>query len=336
MSGGARRRVLLLSPGFHSYWSGIASALASQGAEVRTVVYDAPRSMPGKVRNKALHELPTALQPKILRKRLTDAAVRLVRSERPDAVVVVKGDLFEGSLWEELDRRRTPRVLWLYDEIRRTHHSRRLLERVGPIASYSRADVAALQSQGLPAEYVPLAFDHRTRFAQTPVGAVTFVGAHYRNREVLLREIAAAGIPVRAYGNDWSASTLTDIDRRRRLAKASIPTGPSLVRADAYGVFKGSRATLNIHGDQDGFTMRTFEAAGVGAVQLIDRSDTAELYEPGTEVLPFADAAEAAELCRRAMRDVNWARTIRDRARARTLAEHTFDHRARALEALWA
>ena len=58
-----------------------------------------------------------------------------------------------------------------------------------------------------------------------------------------------------------------------------------------------------LDGDQDGFTMRTFEACGVGAVQLVDRADVAQHYEPGTEVAVFDGVDEAAELARRAAAD---------------------------------
>ena len=42
----------------------------------------------------------------------------------------------------------------------------------------------------------------------------------------------------------------------------------------------GARANVNIHGDQDGFTMRTFETCGVGALQLVDRADVCRRLRP--------------------------------------------------------
>ncbi|HET8931717.1 MAG TPA: glycosyltransferase, partial [Acidimicrobiales bacterium] len=102
------------------------------------------------------------------------------------------------------------------------------------------------------------------------------------------------------------------------------------------GMMAGATATINVHGDQDGFTMRTFEASGVGALQLIDRPDVGMHYEPGVEILTFDSAAEISELVARAHREPRWATRIRAAARKRTLAEHTFAHRARELEDLWA
>lgn len=98
----------------------------------------------------------------------------------------------------------------------------------------------------------------------------------------------------------------------------------------------GSEATLNIHGHQDGFTMRTFEACGVGALQLVDRADVDVHFEPGREVLVFTDGDELAEHAERVIREPVWARSIAEAGRRRALAEHTLVHRMREVEALWA
>lgn len=81
--------------------------------------------------------------------------------------------------------------------------------------------------------------------------------------------------------------------------------------------------------------MRTFEACGAGALQLIDRPDVAEFYDPDEEIVVYGSPDELVDLAWRAVRDRGWARSIGARARARTLAEHTFDHRVRVLEKLW-
>ena len=95
-------------------------------------------------------------------------------------------------------------------------------------------------------------------------------------------------------------------------------------------------ATLNLHGDQDGFTMRTFEACGVGAVQLIDRTDVGRALRRrrGARVVDL-DRGAASTSASAPGSTVAWADGLRERGRRRTLAEHTFDHRVAVLEALW-
>ncbi|MEL0525929.1 glycosyltransferase, partial [Neisseria gonorrhoeae] len=97
----------------------------------------------------------------------------------------------------------------------------------------------------------------------------------------------------------------------------------------------GSLASINTHARQDGFTMRTFEIPGTGGIQLIDRRDVGEFYAPDRELLVFDDAQQLAEQVERVRRDPAWAKDLRERGRQRTLAEHTFVHRAQRMEALW-
>ena len=155
-----------------------------------------------------------------------------MREARPDVVVVVKGDQFTGDFWQALDDARLPRVLWLYDELRRTAYDLATLREVGPLATYSALDVAALRDQGLEATHLPLAYDHRA--VPGPPGRsrdeIVFVGARYPNREETLVALAAAGVPVRAFGRDWSGHP---VDRLRTWAprRPPVPSGRDLDRA---------------------------------------------------------------------------------------------------------
>lgn len=327
-------RLLLVSPGFHGYWRSIADALGRRGYAVTTHVYDAQSAM-GRVAHKLGRELPQRLGRDPLGSGGdTDRAREELEAVRPDVLLVVKGDALGPDFWASAGS--VPRRgLWLYDELRRTAHTDETLTAAGPIASYSPLDVAELTERGHSAIHVPLAHDPHVTVRPHASNEVVFVGARYPRREELLTGLAASGVPVRAYGRDWSRHPFDRL-RTWRLRTPAVAHGRDLDRGRAYGVMSGARATLNIHGDQDGFTMRTFEACGVGALQLIDRADVTAFYEPGTEVAVFESAEEATDLAVRASRDPLWASGLRDAARERTLAEHTFDHRIAALEQLWA
>lgn len=327
-------RLLLISPGFHGYWRSIADALGRRGYAVTTHVYDAQSAM-GRVAHKLGRELPQRLgRDPVAAGGDTDRARERLESLRPDVLLVVKGDALGPDFWAAAQT--VPRRgLWLYDELRRTAHDDESLAAGGPIASYSPLDVAELVDRGYDAIHVPLAHDPHMPVTSQRNDEVVFVGARYPRREEVLTGLVDLGIPVRAYGRDWSRHPFDRL-RTWRLRTPSVAHGRDLDRADAYGVMAGARATLNIHGDQDGFTMRTFEACGVGAVQLIDRADVTAFYDPGVEVAVFDGAQEAADLTLRAARDPQWADGLRAAGQARTLAEHTFDHRIEALEQLWA
>lgn len=322
-------RVLLVSPRFHGYWRAIASALERHGVTVHTHVYDS-RSMAGTLHHKLAVELPQRAGSTSgvahHGERMAHAAVAALRATDPDVVLTIKGDALGPAYWEEIGSRRGRSALWLYDELRRTRFDPVSLPDVDLLVSYSRLDVERLSAAGRHAEHLPLAFDHTTAFRPRRRNEVAFVGARYESRTRLLEHLHASGVPVRAYGRDWSRH-LVDRLRTWDMRRPSVPSDRDLSRAEAYGVFAGASACINTHHDQDGFTMRTFEIPGAGGTQLIDRADVAEFYEPGSEVLVFDSADELVEVCQRVRREPRWSDAVADRARRRTLAHHTFDHR---------
>ena len=334
---------MLVSPAFHGYWRAIETALAARGHVVSTHRYD-ERSTTAKIRHKLLTELPSRLRRDARESAgadLTPGAVEAVRAHRPDVVVTVKGDLMGPAYWDAVTASGAARVTWLYDELRRLRYDDNVLPAIGPVCSYSSHDVATLTDRGVDATHLPLAHDTRCAFTPRRSDEIAFVGARYPNREALLVALHRAQVPVRAHGRDWSAHP-ADRARTWRASGARVPAGRDLDRGEAYGVMAGARAALNVHGDQDGFTMRTFEASGVGALQLVDRADLGTADALGRfgdldrEVLVFDGADELVDLARRAGRDRSWADGIREAGRARVLAQHTFDHRVAHLEDRWA
>lgn len=330
-------RVLLVSPGFHGYHAAIAAALTARDHAVTTHVYDDNGGLRGRAWHQLRHQLPHKVgagRHRGLVREATDRAVAAVTAARAEAVVVVKGDTLDAEFWESIAG--LPRVTWLYDEVRRTRWTTERLASIGPIATYSALDDVDFEAASLDTRHLPLAYDHRLLPAPTTrrTPDVSFIGARYPNREQVLTVLHDGGIRVRAYGRDWSGHP---VDRLRtwRVSTPEIPAGRDLARAAAYQVMAASAATLNLHGDQDGFTMRTFEAAGVGGVELLDRADVEPLYEPGAEVLTWTTPEELTDHCQRALGDDRWTDSIRAAARARTLAEHTFDHRVAVLEDAW-
>ncbi|KQV77762.1 hypothetical protein ASC64_02750 [Nocardioides sp. Root122] len=333
------KRILVVAPAFHGYGGSIASALRRRGHIALLHEYDLNASRASKVRHKLVRELPDRVTgrdfgAKLLAQAQTAAAVDAVVGTRPDVVVTVKGDSLGGDYWEAVDASGARQLLWLYDELARMQFDEAVIASRPSIVSYSPHDVHSLKMRGLRVGHVLDAFDHSLPFDPRPSDEVVFVGARYPERQRLLLALHRSGIRVKAYGRDWSGHA---VDRLRtwRVRSPDVPNGRDVPRAVAYGITAGAVAALNSHTDQDGFTMRTYEIPGTGGLQLIDRPDVAQVYEPGKEVLVFESDDELVELSRRAQVDRGWARAIADRGRERTLAEHTFDHRVPLLEAAW-
>lgn len=80
---------------------------------------------------------------------------------------------------------------------------------------------------------------------------------------------------------------------------------------------------------------RVFEAAGAGACLITDEWEGIELFlEPGEEVLVARNGTEVAEQIKRLTPER--ARAVGERALARVLAEHTYEQRAKQVDAILA
>ncbi|USQ76595.1 CgeB family protein [Ornithinimicrobium cryptoxanthini] len=331
-------RVLVVGPAFHGYSESLATALRVLDHEVATHPYDLYATVGDKLRNKVRYELPERLgRPEGDRRRRQDLTVRAIaalRAARPDAVVVIRGDLLGADFWQTAEALKARTVLWLYDELRRMEHDPETLRRVDTLITYSPLDAESLRASGVETHCIANAFDDTYEIRPEPVESFLFVGARYPNRQRAVERLVAADVPVLAVGRDWSHH-LFDRLRTWQLARPDVPARRDVSRSEAYNLMAGALGSLNIHTDQDGFTMRTFETGGAGGLQLIDRPDVSEFYDPGTEVAVFTSEEEMVELARRAVADRSWARKIGEAARRRTLAEHTFVRRARKLEQVW-
>ncbi len=337
-----RHRVLIVSPSFHGYWRCIQDAFDRRGHDTSVVLYDDYATMLDKIRLKATVELPERLPIPALReqrrqaeiRRLTNRVLRSIDGFRPDRVVVIKGDGLDERFWDALGN--TPRVLWLYDDLHRHNYSIDMLRQIGPVVHYTRGETEMLQSKGVDAHFLPLAFDpHRVQPSSHRSGEIVFIGSGYANRRETLVELGRRGLPVHAWGRDFSRHWY---DRARTFSWSRPPIkGSREVSLDeAYRINGEGAAAVTIHGSQEGMAMRTFEVPGMAGVQLVDRDQVAEFYEIGTEVAVWHSVDELADLAQRALTDTAWAEGIREAGRKRTLAEHTFDHRVAEVDALWA
>lgn len=331
-------RLLLIGPAFYGLWQGFESAFRAIGYDASSHLYDDYSSLGAKVRNKLRYELPQRLGRDVenaVRGELTRSALDAVATHDPDVVVVIKGDVLGDDLWDELDARGRPTLLWLYDALTTMSYDRERLARPGAVVSFSRDDVATMRGWGIPADHSHLGYDSLLELPVLPArDEIVFAGARYPARERLLLDLVVHGLPVRAFGRQWSHHPW---DRLRTwdVRRPAVPAGRDLDRATASARMRAARASVNMHGKQDGFNLRVFEACGVGGVQLVDRADVAELYEPDREIAVYQSPEELVALCERAGSDLSWARRLREGGARRTAAEHTLVHRARFLESRW-
>ena len=117
-------------------------------------------------------------------------------------------------------------------------------------------------------------------------------------------------------------------------------------RAKAFGPIALRRAYLNTDGEDPSESVIVEHNAVLTApgherqvadalADYLDATDVDEFYDPDREVAVFSEIEELVDLCRRARADRIWRDAIADAGQRRTLAQHTFVHRARELAALW-
>jgi hypothetical protein len=102
--------------------------------------------------------------------------------------------------------------------------------------------------------------------------------------------------------------------------------------ADMYEVLRRSRITLNSHIDlagREAGNMRLFEATGVGAFLLTDFKDNLDtLFAPDREVAAWRSIEDCLDVIGRMIGDDNGRAAIARAGHARTMAQHTYRHRA--------
>jgi spore maturation protein CgeB len=179
-----------------------------------------------------------------------------------------------------------------------------------------------------PATHYPAAADPRFD------GDLAFLGNRLPDREARVEEYffaAAAALPRHRLvlgGSGWG-------DKPR---PANVQYVGHVYTADHNAFNSTAAAVLNISRDsmaRYGFSpaTRVFEAAGAGACIITDAWEGIELFlEPEREVLVAANGEQVADHVRRL--GTTTARAIGAAARQRTLASHTYAHRAAQVSAL--
>jgi spore maturation protein CgeB len=190
--------------------------------------------------------------------------------------------------------------------------------------------VNAFRSLGVRSELNHLAFEPAILDALPEAPAadidVSFVGtvsADHRRRIALL-EAVARRYDLKLFGNPPQA--LSANSPLHRCFQGEV------WGADMYQVLRRSRVTLNSHIDMAGReagNMRLFEATGVGAFLLTDYKDNLHtLFEPGREVAAWRSIDDCLAAIGRALADHNGRAAMACAGQARTMAQHTYRHRA--------
>lgn len=192
--------------------------------------------------------------------------------------------------------------------------------------------VDRFREAGKPAVLHRLGFEPRVLEAVPDEGAdvpVSFVGslspAHGSRIELL--EAISRRVPLEVWGNLHPGIPASSPLRSRYRGSAW--------GIDMYRVLRRSKVTINHHIDIAGpfaNNMRLYEATGVGAALVTDdKINLDEIFEVGREVVTYTDASTCIGVIEELIDDDHARQRLAAAGQQRTLAEHTYAHRAAEL-----
>jgi spore maturation protein CgeB len=263
-----------------------------------------------------------------------------VEALEPDVVLALAQAPLSAAALDEIGASGALRVLWFVEDFRLLTYWREVAAHYDHV--FTIQDGECLDAIGAVTdarvEYLPCGFDpeiHRPLGLGPPERAaygsdVGFVGAGYRNRRLAFRRFLDSDF--RIWGSDWTGAE--DFARVIQRGGARINTEESV------RIFNATSVNLNLHSSTyhdgvdprgDFVNPRTFELAGCGAFQVVDRR---ALLPPlfGARELAIADSVgEMREITRHYLAHPEERIPMAGRARRRALAEHTYRHRLERL-----
>ncbi|MCS6284682.1 MAG: glycosyltransferase [Nitrospira sp.] len=259
----------------------------------------------------------------------------------PDLVLAMaQAPLSLGAL-EHLRRKKFMTAMWFVENYRHLTYWQQLAPGYDYWFVIQQDDChTALRRAGAPhVSYLPMAADptiHRpltlSMNEQLEFGSdLSFVGAGYPNRRMLLPRWIQKDWTFKVWGNEWDGAGALSSVLQRHGARIDTDT--------CVKVFNASSINLNLHSNTgegldpaaDFVNPRTFELAACGAFQLVDRRALLPDLFSENEMVSFEQVEEVPSLIRTWLRDPVGRRTIADAARQRVLRQHTYEHRMKDL-----
>jgi spore maturation protein CgeB len=115
---------------------------------------------------------------------------------------------------------------------------------------------------------------------------------------------------------------------------ASMYQGRGVYNTEKAQAFRGAKIVVNhlLYGEIWGVNVRCFEAAGVGAFQMVNwRPGLGQLFVDGSELVSFRSISDMRHKIDHWLPRQEERRAIGDAGRVRALAEHTYYHRLEVL-----
>jgi spore maturation protein CgeB len=335
--------------GAATYYRGLLSALAPHG-------YDITFYEPDAYDRQSHRDIEPPPWARVRVYAATPEAVREVLAEAAEADIVIKASgvgVFDTELLAGIVAMARPdalRIFWDVDAPATlqqiaadpAHPLRRALPDLDMVLTYGGGDTVVRAYRGFgaaPCQPIYNALDPATHFPVTPdpslASDLTFLANRMPDREARADAFfftPAARLPGMRFllgGNGWDDKSMSP--NIRAIGHVGTERHNAL-NASALFVLNVARDSMASVGFSP--ATRVFEAAGVGACLITDAWEGLDHFlAPGSEVLVARDGQDVVDHL--ATLTPSRARMIGASARARVLAEHTYDRRARQADKLF-
>jgi spore maturation protein CgeB len=260
-----------------------------------------------------------------------------VDAVEPDLVLALAQAPLGPTALDAIGKRGVLRALWFVEDFRVMTYWRELARHYDFV--FTIQTDACLEALGQVTDarlaYLPCGFDPRVHrplvlddAEQAELGSdVSFVGAGYRNRRLAFRRFL--DLDFKLWGSDWGGA--------EGLGRVLQRSGARIDTEDSVKIFNASRVNLNLHSSTyhegvdprgDFVNPRTFELAGAGAFQIVDRRELLPpLSAADRELAVATSVSEMRDLTEHFLAHEDERHALAARARERALAEHTYTRR---------
>ena len=317
-----------------------ASALGALGHSVR--VFEAPLLYAGftGLRGLGLAPAQTAQLENSFLQVVSQAVWAQVQAQEPHLVLALAQAPIGRSLLQRLRRSGIRTAMWFVED----HEVFDYWKGYAPLydvfaviqkepflsmlAAAGQANALYLPLAAQPDFHRPLALSEQEK---REYGAdIGFLGAGYPNRRLAFRQLV--GRDFKIWGSDWEGETLL---------AAHVQRGGARIDAEeSVKIYNATRVNLNLHSSLgtadlvsrgDFVNPRTFELAGMGAFQLVDRRALMPELFAQDELATFGTLEEFYAAIEHFIAHPDERKAYAARARARVLRDHTYEQRMAAL-----
>lgn len=199
--------------------------------------------------------------------------------------------------------------------------------------TYNRKDKKQMQAQyQIKSEILPFGYDLKNSLYKeceeiAEVKKVCFLGNPDSLRGAFLNELAAQNVKIDVYGNNWN----------KFVNHSNIELHGPVYGDKFWRILRKYRVQLNLMRPHNScaHNMRTFEAGGVGAIQLaFDTTDHRMYFKENEEIFLFNDVTSCCSKIDKIMNlTTDKAKKIRERARLRSQIDG-YSYEIRSVQAL--